>query len=103
MFALIGFDRTPMSLFTRIRRPDNGRRHYAKPRRLEASDGIVRIVIYREGQVWACSVSDNGIGLTDKSNGLGSRIVDALLIILGGTLAIQSGKTGTHVLVSFPA
>jgi two-component sensor histidine kinase len=65
-------------------------------------DGIVRIVIYHDDDVWLCSVSDNGSGLTYRSKGLGSQIVDALLEVLGGRMAIHSGKSGTQVLVSFP-
>jgi two-component sensor histidine kinase len=66
-------------------------------------DGTVRIEICRDQDLWFCSVSDDGGGMSRNSKGLGSKIVDALLAILGGEITTYSKKSGTQVLVSFPS
>lgn len=65
-------------------------------------DGVVRIKLLRQEQSWFCVVSDNG-GLGSQTlQGTGTKILGQLVRLLGGSIAKNSGRHGTSVLVAFP-
>jgi two-component sensor histidine kinase len=71
----------------------------------ERSDGRIRVEIYApDGMAWCCTVADNGCGMRNAAaGGAGSRIVDALVQMLEGQIAIDTGPAGTAVTIRFPA
>ena len=68
----------------------------------EQVNGLVRIELIRNGDVWFCTVIDNGGGLSTALPGLGSNIIRQLVRTLGGHLSTKSGKAGTSVVVTCP-
>lgn len=62
-------------------------------------DGLVRIDFVNASGAWACIVSDNGIGASAASSGVGSIIVTTLLDRLGAEIAIKSGPRGTSSII----
>jgi two-component sensor histidine kinase len=52
---------------------------------------------------WYCTVADNGCGMRNAREGAGSRILDAMVHMLGSQMAIDTGPAGTTVTILFPA
>lgn len=71
----------------------------------DRTEGRVRIEIYApDGMAWCCTVADNGCGIgKTAAGGTGSRIVDTLVQMLDGQLAVDSGPSGTTIVLRFPA
>jgi two-component sensor histidine kinase len=67
--------------------------------------GRIHVEVYApDGMAWCCTVRDNGCGIRNAAGGgAGSRIVDALVQMLDGQIAVDSGTEGTTVTVRFPA
>jgi two-component sensor histidine kinase len=65
-------------------------------------DGLVRIEFMSAPDTWTCIVSDNGVGASLNSNGVGSKIIATLLRALGAELVIKSGPEGTSSIVRCP-
>lgn len=71
-------------------------------------DGVVRVSFRREEDSYELVVADNGIGTVSEQagkigGGLGTRILRALAVQLGGRLDIVSGEVGgTQHLLRFP-
>jgi two-component sensor histidine kinase len=63
--------------------------------------GKINVDFRSQGQVWALSVDDDGIGMATGSNkvkpGLGTGIVEALTKQLGGKVIVLDLKPGTSV------
>ena len=70
----------------------------------ERTGGRIRVELYApDGMAWCCTVSDNGCGMRKTTAaGAGSRIVDSLVRMLEGEMAIDSGAAGTAVTIRFP-
>ena len=67
------------------------------------TDGRVRVDMYApDGMAWCCTVSDNGCGMRNACGGAGSRIVNALVQLLDGQMAVDTGLGGTTVTIQFP-
>ena len=68
-------------------------------------DGVVRVEFVSTTNSWTCMVSDNGVGvankvgMSDKSVGVGSKILATLLSALGAELVVKSGPGGTSSVV----
>lgn len=66
--------------------------------------GYIRVEVYApDGMAWNCTVSDNGCGMRQASGGTGSRIVDSLVQMLEGRIAVDTGRGGTTTRICFPA
>jgi two-component sensor histidine kinase len=65
-------------------------------------DGLVRIEFLNTAETWACIVSDNGIGASVTSIGVGSKILGTLLGRLGAEIATKSGLGGTSSMIRWP-
>lgn len=63
--------------------------------------GTVRVELTRRTGRWFCKVSDNGNGMAMPISNSGTRILDDIARMIGGTLALQSGTNGTSVSVTF--
>ena len=63
--------------------------------------GAIIVDYHSRGPNWNLSVSDNGVGMPAEPNsakaGLGSSIVQALAMQLGGKVVVTSGNPGTNV------
>lgn len=62
-------------------------------------EGVVRVTFRRDGDVYELVVADNGVGAvpartTQDDGGLGSQILRALAVQLGGRLEMASGDVG---------
>ena len=66
-------------------------------------DGLVRIEFIKTAKGWTCIVSDNGIGTSVTSTGVGSRILGTLLDRMGAEIAAKSGPGGTSSMVRWSA
>jgi two-component sensor histidine kinase/PAS domain-containing protein len=55
----------------------------------------------RDGEV-TLTVEDNGVGMSSKGTGMGSRFLDAFAMQLGGTVAKASAPSGTTFIVRLP-
>jgi len=62
-------------------------------------DGVVRVEFVCTTDTWTCMVSDNGIGNSVPSIGVGSRIIARLVRALGAELVSKSGPKGTSLAV----
>jgi two-component sensor histidine kinase len=65
-------------------------------------DGVVRVELVRKADVWLCIVSDNGDGTNAAMPGIGSRIVEQLVLTLGGNCTRRMGFGGTSIVVTCP-
>ena len=63
-------------------------------------NGIVRIEFISTTDTWTCIVSDNGIGNSAPSVGVGSQILARLVRALGAELVSKSGPKGTSSALS---
>jgi two-component sensor histidine kinase len=65
--------------------------------------GSIVVDYHSRGLSWNLSVNDNGVGMSADPNGvkagLGSSIVQALAMQLGGKVVVTSGNPGTNVLI----
>ncbi len=66
------------------------------------SDAFIRVELIHKRGFWICIVTDNGVGKVAKSNGLGSQILDELILAAGGRLRVYSSSRGTFVTVILP-
>lgn len=64
------------------------------------NDGLVQVELINRIDSWVCVVSDNGVGTTMVSLGVGSKILEQLVRSLGGNLVRKSGRDGTSVVVT---
>jgi two-component sensor histidine kinase len=62
--------------------------------------GLVRVELMNKINGWVCIVSDNGVGASTPSAGVGSEILEQLVCALDGNLVRRSGRYGTSVTVS---
>lgn len=69
------------------------------------TEGCVRIEISApDGMAWCCTVADNGCGIgKTAAGGTGSQIVDTLVQMLDGQMAVDTGSSGTTIVLRFPA
>jgi two-component sensor histidine kinase len=63
--------------------------------------GLVRVEMSSEPGRWLCTVSDNGTGIGMRLANSGTRILDEIAQMVGGTLVLRSGTDGTSVTVAF--
>lgn len=63
--------------------------------------GTVRVELASKSGRWFCTVSDNGTGIATPISNSGTRIVDDIAQMIGGTLALRSGADGTSVSITF--
>ena len=63
--------------------------------------GLVRVEMISEPGRWLCTVSDNGTGIGVPLANSGTRILDDIAQMVGGTLVLRSGKDGTSVTAVF--
>jgi two-component sensor histidine kinase len=66
----------------------------------ERDDGLVRVELINRIDSWVCVVSDNGVGTTMASIGVGSKILKQLVRALGGNIVRKPGRDGTSVVVT---
>jgi two-component sensor histidine kinase len=66
----------------------------------ERNKGLVRVELLNKTNCWVCIVSDNGVGVSMPSVGVGTEILEQLIRALGGNLVRRSGRYGTSVTVS---
>jgi len=64
------------------------------------NDGLVRVELVNTIDSWVCVVTDNGVGTTMASLGVGSKILKQLVRALGGNIVRKSGRDGTSVVVT---
>jgi two-component sensor histidine kinase len=66
--------------------------------------GLVRIEVARQDHGWCCTVTDNGGGFLDTlpAAGLGTHILEALVLRLNGRMIVQSTAEGTTMTILFP-
>jgi two-component sensor histidine kinase len=68
------------------------------------AQGLVRVELFAQnGTTWCCTVADDGCGMSHARKGTGSQILDYLVRMIDGRIAIQTGAAGTTVVVQFPA
>lgn len=65
-------------------------------------DGMVRVKLGRKGQSWVCIVSDDGEVASPTPRGAGTKVIEQLIQLLGGSFAKRSGRHGTSAVVVFP-
>lgn len=68
-----------------------------------AGRGAITVEYQSQGEDWALSVSDNGVGMTTypaKQTGLGTSIIEALARQLSAGIDVTDGKPGTVVRIS---
>lgn len=63
--------------------------------------GLVRVEMTSKPGRWLCTVSDDGTGIEVPLANSGTRILDDLAQMIGGTLILRSGADGTSVTVTF--
>lgn len=63
--------------------------------------GAVRVELIGKHGRWLCTVSDNGVGVAMPLSKSGTRILDDIARMIGGTLVLKSGPDGTSVSIAF--
>jgi two-component sensor histidine kinase len=64
--------------------------------------GPLRVTLSEEGHRLRLIVADEGVGRTSSRKGFGSRMMDALVTQLGGTLEYEDGRPGTRATLQAP-
>lgn len=64
--------------------------------------GPLRVMLMEDRNLFHLTVADQGVGRTAARKGFGTRMMDALVIQLSGTLAFEDGRPGTRATLSAP-
>jgi two-component system, chemotaxis family, sensor kinase Cph1 len=64
--------------------------------------GPLRVTLMEDRNLFHLSVADRGVGRSDARKGFGTRMMDALVMQLSGTLAFEDAKPGTRATLSAP-
>jgi chemotaxis family two-component system sensor kinase Cph1 len=68
----------------------------------EGAAGPLRIMLAEDRRMFRLTVADEGVGRTSARQGFGSRMMDALVGQLGGTLEFEDNRPGTSATLSAP-
>jgi len=72
----------------------------AKHALADCDGGLVRIEVTNGLGRWLCTISDNGTGIEARLAHSGTRILDDIVQIVGGTLVLRSGTDSTLATVA---
>jgi two-component sensor histidine kinase len=69
---------------------------------MEARPGPPRVILSDDGDRLRLIVSDDGVGRAYSRRGYGSRMMEALVTQLGGTLEYEDARRGTRAILLTP-